>query len=514
MTDTETAPSVSLVDTLVACLFFAAGFLFWEWKILQQDSAGIGASLYFIILLAITFVYLQWRGIKQTATSFVFLIFSVLGALPFVLNGSRDIHMLLLFFECCICLLWVALSCRTTIAPYLSGFLIWDLINQTLIIPFANYGRGFISIIESSRLSRKRGNRFAITLVYASLGILIALPVLILAFVLLINSDAAFFTLAKNLFKHIRLDSFGTYLLELVFGIPIGCYIFGAVYGNAAKRHTRVLEYKSLDKVFHEVHILPRPALYAPLCCLVLIYLMYFFAMGPYLFSALSGRLPEAYTYAEYARHGFFELCAVAFINLLILGFAYLFARRSPRQFPVVLRVLTGSVSLLSCLLVVTAMSKMALYIDSYGLSSLRTYTFWFMVLLMVVFVMTCVWHLRPFNVGRPLIVVSMLLVLAFGLANTDGIIARYNVDRYLKGRSEVIDIEMLTHLSDGALPALYDLRDGACDYMVREQARCALSEHDRDDLIRARDHETRHDWFRWNIQRLLVKKRAAQPEI
>ena len=51
------------------------------------------------------------------------------------------------------------------------------------------------------------------------------------------------------------------------------------------------------------------------------------------LFSALAGKLPEAFTYAEYARRGFFELCQVSVWNLCILIMSDLFTSRKDKQF-------------------------------------------------------------------------------------------------------------------------------------------------------------------------------------
>ena len=496
---TPTAP----VDALLACLFFVMGFLFWEWQILQQNQAGLGVTLYFAVLLAITFVYLRHKGVRQSKLSLLFLGASVLGALPFVLNGPRDVNLALLLFECCVCLLWVAFSCGIAVSGRLSGFLAWDMINQALIVPFANYGRAFVSIVETLRHSKQDGRRAGATIAYALLGILIAAPVLVLAFVLLVNSDDVALAFARNTLTHIHLGLFGTYALEFIFGIPVGCYLFGAVYGAVRRRRAETLTRESLETVAHKAQRLPRAALFAPLCCFAALYLIYFCAMGPYLFSALSGKLPAGYTYAQYARHGFFELCAVAFINLLILGFTWLFARRKPAEFPAALRALTGFLTLLSCLLIVTALSKMALYINSYGLSPLRVYTFWFMILLMTVFLIIGIWHLKPFNAGCPLILAALAFILVLGLLNTNGIIASYNVNCYLSGQTRTVDIELLTRLSDAAQPALRNLRDHAHDPAVRAQAQLAVAAHQSQKARDTKDAGARRAWLSWNLQRL-----------
>ena len=495
----------------MACLLFVMGFLFWEWQVLDQSLSGVSESLFFILLLAITFVYMHYKGIKQNKKSLLMLGVAILGALPFVLNGSRDINMLLLLFEGCACLLWVAYSCKTVIAPYLSGFIAGDLLNQVFIVPFANFGRIFGCITQSAQGDNKNGRRVWVAIVIALAGLFVSVPVIILVLTLLANSDDGFNAFLQNIGGAIDLGRLFTYALEFVGGIPIACYVFGAIYGNVHRRRSETIRYEPMVASFNKAHRLPRMALYAPLVCLIIIYVSYFIVMGSYLFSALAGELPASYTYAQYARQGFFELCGVAFINLLILGFAYLVAKRGAGSLPVPLRIFTGVISLLTCLLIITAASKMMLYIQTYGLSPLRLYTSWFMLLLLITFLILLVWHLKPFNAARPLVAVTIAMILILGLTNTNGIIAQYNVNRYLSGQTRIMDADMLSRLSDAALPALYELRDKAPDAWAREDAENAI------DVIWGMwnymlgNPDERDEWFNWNLQYHLANMAKQQ---
>ena len=519
------------------------GFCFWEWQVISINFAGVGASLFFIILQAICFVYLHVKGIRQNTKSLLMLGVAFVGALPFVLNGAREINIILLVFEACACLLWVMYSCRTVIAPRLSGFLILDLVNQICVVPFVNFGRVFGCIIQKLSSRKQNGKRTWLAILLAVAGLAVALPVILLVLFLLASSDIGFRSMLQDILEWINLERIFSYSVEFLFGIPVACYIFGAIYGNVHKRYSGLLSYEPFDSAFKKAHVLPRVALYAPLVCFIVIYVLYFIAMASYHFSALGGELPDSFTYAQYARQGFFELCAVASINLCILGVAYLLARREagalpkpgaqpkagiqsntgaplkpgtqsepgaqseagaqpkPGTLPKLLRLFTGILSLLTCLLIITAASKMYLYIETYGLSPLRIYTSWFIVFLLIIFLILLVWHIKPFNAAGPVVVVALLMTLALGLTNTDGIIARYNTDRYLSGQTELIDVELLGRLSDSALPSLYELRDKAPDAEVRKEAQEAIKQYDwnRGGMLSS-GHE-RYDWFNWNLQ-------------
>ncbi|MDR1778987.1 MAG: DUF4173 domain-containing protein [Clostridiales Family XIII bacterium] len=489
---------VGTAETLFACYALAMGFLFWEWVVgtayadrREFFPTALGAFCFLVLAMAGTLVFLQARGRKQNRRSLFWGAVALAGAVPFLLYAGTPVRFFLMAFEALALLLWVMASCGTSISEKLSGFLLPDAINQGCIIPFANFIGLFRSfgkatdekgqpVAAEGAGAEKRKGRGRLALA-ALLGVVAFIPVLIFILNLLMMADAAFDDVIRRLeIPDFLKEHFGMWVFNAVFGVPVACYLFGAVYGNARRRHTGHVTREGTVKTLSYFRGIPRAAILAPLCLLALVYLLFLAVMGGYLFSAFGGDLPAGFTYAEYARRGFFELCGVASINLALLAFVYLFAKRGAGEYPVALRVLTGLLSALTVLLVVTAMSKMVLYIDAYGLSRLRLYTFWFMALLLLVFAVLLVWHVRPFNAGRPIAVACVVCVLALFYVNTDGLIARYNVEQYLTGSLPTVDVEMLDGLSDAAVPYLDELAgSGKASADVREAAVAALSTDD-----------------------------------
>jgi len=235
-------------------------------------------------------------------------------------------------------------------------------------------------------------------------------------------------------------------------------------------------------------------AIVAPVTILCVIYVVFFAATGATLFAAFTAHGGQ-FDYADYARGGFFQLILVATINLVVLGVARLFVQRNDGAYPRAMRALGAITSVLTLLLVVTAMSKLVLYADHFGLTRLRLYTIWFTGVLFVVFVLVGVWHVHRFNVGRPILIFSVVAFLALQWANTEGIIADYNVNRYLNGSVHTIDVDYLSRsLSAAAVPALVDLRDNATDPAVSGQAASALNRL-------AANHTDAQPWTSWNWQ-------------
>ncbi|MDR0875746.1 MAG: DUF4173 domain-containing protein [Clostridiales Family XIII bacterium] len=486
----------------VACL--ALGFLFWEWNTI---AASLSCFLFFLIAIACAFVYLHKKGIRQNAKSLAVLGVALLGDLPFLLYDRIEIHAALVLFEFAACLLWLAFSCRTTVSEKLSGFLASDLINQGFAVSFGNFFGLFGSIRVGVRSAKGGGKVLA-----GIVGVIVAIPVIAIVISLLVAADSGFESFAEKILEALQLERIGTYTLEFVVGLPVACYLYGAVYGNTHGRNTSLVTKEKTSRSLQVMHVIPRAAVYVPVTVLCLLYVLFFAVMAPYLFSAFGGDLPAGYTYSEYARRGFFELCGVAAINLGVLIFTYLFARRAAGEYPKPLRILTGALSVLTALLIVTAVSKMFLYIGAYGLSQLRLYTLWFMVLLLLVFVTLIVWHVRPFNAGRPIVLIAAACILVLFLTNTDGLIAKYNTENYLNGNLKTVDTEMMSQLSAASLPYLYELEADAPDAAVRAKATRAIRNHQLNYDLQSAIYLPQYAFHDWNIEAAEVVR--AHPEL
>ena len=135
-----------------------------------------------------------------------------------------------------------------------------------------------------------------------------------------------------------------------------------------------------------------------------------------YLFGAFWGALPQGFSYAEYARQGFFELCRVATVNIVILLAANMLSRRQIDENRL-LRACNTAVSVLTLLLLATAASKMGLYIFAYGLTVKRVLVSVFLVWLAVVFIFVIVRQHRmlplvPLAVFTGAVLFTLLCVL------------------------------------------------------------------------------------------------------
>jgi hypothetical protein len=162
-------------------------------------------------------------------------------------------------------------------------------------------------------------------------------------------------------------------------------------------------------------------------------------------------------TYAQYARRGFFELVAVAALVLPLLLTADWLLRASPGQRRA-FRLLEATLILLLFVVMASAVQRMRLYTEEFGLTELRIYTTTFMGWLAIVFV----WFLATVLRGRRERFTFGALVAAFAalailnVANPDALIVRTNMQRAAAGLR--FDAHYLRQLSADGIPTLVEL--------------------------------------------------------
>lgn len=295
------------------------------------------------------------------------------------------------------------------------------------------------------------------------LGLCIAVPVIAVMIPLLSSADAAFDGLIALLPEFESDELFPTVLFGTAFGCI--CFVRGVALHNAPKdapatKRTRGINAITVNTVLGAV---------------CLLYGVYLFSQLAYLSGGFAGILPEEYTLAEYARRGFFEMALLSGGNLMLMVFALGLVKKDG-QAPLATRLLSLFVGLVTLFLIATASAKMFLYIGSYGLTRLRVLTQIIMLFLALTTLVVTVWLFVP---KLPYMKVVLLAALIIGAAtlwtDVDTQVARYNVDAYLSGYFDTIDVSYLNRLGAGAVPQLARLAKEAPQERVATQAQTYL---------------------------------------
>ncbi|WP_405570035.1 DUF4153 domain-containing protein [Streptomyces phaeochromogenes] len=159
-------------------------------------------------------------------------------------------------------------------------------------------------------------------------------------------------------------------------------------------------------------------------------------------------------TYAEYARQGFWQLLLVTLLTLLVIVFALRWAPRDSSGDWTLVRAVLGTLCVLALVVVASAVRRMDMYVEAYGLTRLRisvvTVELW-LGLVIVLIMAAGVWGARW--LPRAVLASAAAGVLAFGLVSPDALIAERNVQRYEAKGS--FDLDYARGLSADAAPAL-----------------------------------------------------------
>jgi len=193
-------------------------------------------------------------------------------------------------------------------------------------------------------------------------------------------------------------------------------------------------------------------------------------------------------TYAEYARQGFWQLLVAAGLTLGVVALAVRLIPREERRDRVLLRLLLGCLCALTLVVLASAVRRLDLYEEAYGLTRLRVSAQATAYWLAVVFLLTLVagTFRRARWLPRAAVASVALALITFSLSNPEERIAQTAVLRAQHGQP--VDVAYLSRLSSDAVPSLQRLPD------ERTRA-CALTR------VASRLREDTA-WASWNLAR------------
>lgn len=298
-------------------------------------------------------------------------------------------------------------------------------------------------------------------------GLAIAVPVLLILVPLLIKADAAFDGM-MNLLPDMKFSElFATAFWGLCAAMSLTSFGLFLVHGKNEEKHAS-RNFKGMDSV----------TVCTVLILVACVYLLYLVSQLAYLVGGLSGILPENFTLAEYARRGFFEMALLCLLNLSVMVGSIALIRKD-RGIPGLCRWLCAFIGLIALFFVVSSGAKMALYIRGYGLTRLRILTLVITLFLGLCALIVTVWLFVPRLQYMKVILLSALVLGAAVLwVDVDTVAASYNVNAYLDGRLEYVDVEYLATLSDSAVPYIQKLTAVPASKIAIE-AQQVLENHD-----------------------------------
>lgn len=249
------------------------------------------------------------------------------------------------------------------------------------------------------------------SLKYVLLGLVIAVPLLIVILALLLSADAVFSELFGRMLGDIDLET-----LFLMFLMALAVYLFSYSFIRGLVTY-RMPQKPAKEKSGEPVAAITFTSLVA------LIYLIFCIIQVVYLFMG-NMQLPEGLTWAAYARQGFFQLLFVCLINLVMVLLCLALFKESR-----VLKAILTAISLMTYILIASSAYRMMLYIQNYYMTFLRLLVLWALAVIGILFAGVIVFiYKKEFPLFGYSTAVVTICYLVFAFARPDYQVAKYDL--------------------------------------------------------------------------------------
>ncbi len=532
-------------DVWLAVAAWVMGYLYVA--AVPVGNAPVPALLVQLLLFATTVLYLTRRPVGGKLTPFAAVLIGVSLALclSFLQTVNRTMLSCVTAWNT-LCWFYTVFVLTGNSRERLPGeYFIGELLTSAVKMPYRAPGNLFGALFGQKTMPDGTAcpkSRARAAVGWALVGLALAIvPTVII--ILLLSYDESFTGILKSIADSVfRADTLFRFLRDAVIGLLAGALLFGAVLAarektvekpkhNSPAPPAQAFAPAAQQSTPDSLHRIPVALIAAMLAPILAVYIIFFVSQWDYYIMAFTGSRPEELTFSAYAREGFFQLVAVAVINAVFGIAASVLSVRRPvdpdrprkeRTHPVI-RVCLAVLSVMTLVLIATALSKMLLYVDTYGLTHKRVYATWLMVLLAVAFAAVLVRQLwTRLNLTASLLAIFLAFFLAIALAPTDALIVRYNVNAALNGNLLTMQGDVCEDSGTAGVLAALDFMEATSDPNALPKA---LTTADPDELFAVRVQTNWYllqmseklddlKWYEHNITTLRAKAALKNKEL
>lgn len=436
---------VALTAAVLLDVLFFEKMWGWQW--------AVAVNLYFAAVIVIARIECR----KIPPASITLIVVSSLSALLTGFRGADVTNTTLTLFS--------GLGMLLLTASLLNGqwmqFRVRELIGELFkLVPSGVIGTPLLILegIQRSQESKEQGTTKGKRGKAILRGVLITIPLLLVFGLLLAAADTIFSEMLGSAFDWFKFDIFDNFIPHTLIVLLLTWFGAAALW-HAFTKSATVLEIEPDQPMFKPFLGMTETSI--ALISLNLLFAFFLVVQFRYFFAGSANVYIDGFTYAEYARRGFFELIAVAVTaSVLYFALASFTKRGTPakrRAFSVMAGLLLAQVGVI----LISAFQRLRLYEQAYGFTNSRLAAHVFMVFVGLLLAALIIMELtRSF---RRLGLVLVLGLLAFALVmvglNEDALIAQQNLDRAVQG--EKLDAAYLVYgLSNDAVPTLFRTMD------------------------------------------------------
>jgi hypothetical protein len=445
---------------------------------------GISVGIFVGVLLGTLYVFGTRQQLLIRKTWWLALPIVFFALMP----GIRA-NPLLSFFNICATfglLMLLAFELTGTPAVFMK---LRDYFILAVVVPFRMLGRALstVSMLAQIHSTVKQHDVWLRVIK----GVVMAVPILIIFGVLFAQADLVFSQFIKGFVNITISERTVQHFVLMAFAFVAGlCYLSFIFFPKESKQAEAI---KKPDAIVQSGRGLEALVFLGLISALFLVFIAF---QVTYLFGGETNIINAGFTYAEYARRGFWELLAVSILSLLVLLASEKYSgnelKRDKRFLAPALLLIVEVV-----IVIVAAFKRLSLYIDAYGMTILRFYVAAFIMVLLVLFILLAVKFIKSkqeqfFAFGALLSAIAFLAIL--NIVNPDMLIAKTNIEQ--SHRSGKLDASYFRELSvdtEREKIELYKNLAGEDKEILR-----GILRKDKDDLLRSSG-----DWQSINFSRM-----------
>jgi hypothetical protein len=355
------------------------------------------------------------------------------------------------------------------------------------IIEAIKYNWWFVS---SLRIDAKKGmeHNKVVVLKKVIIGLIISVPVLAVVLTLLMSADTKFKQLVEGFPDWFHVLSAETITRIMV--ILITATVFFGILQVLLLKQIMIIE-KESNKISFQIDGIIAITF---LVVMNLVYLLFTFIQFKYFFGRT---LQGDFTFAQYARKGFFELLFVSVINLSVLTIVLTFVKQNThilkRLIQMMLTILVFSSTVILC----SAFIRLGMYEDAYGFTFTRILAHSFMIFLAIVFAFTFVqiW-INRLSLSHFMLITALVYYATINTIDLDQLVVSKNINRFKEsGKIDINYMNSLSYTGISGLMALYEKDPNIPNLKGTLQQRQEQFNHDKD------------SWQSFNLKKQQVKQ-------
>ena len=262
------------------------------------------------------------------------------------------------------------------------------------------------------------------------------------------SADMVFSHSVGNILEHFS-DIFAIEAIwKIIIGAMVGIYLFGIVYNAYVEYDVEPRDVKIKGDVF---------IISCVMLSVLAVYTFFVIIQFRYLFAG--SQLPYGLNVTKYARKGFFELLALTGVNIAAILIVTKITEHTEGKAALFIKTINMYLCAVTVVLLASSFYRMWLYNETDGLTRLRFLVFGFLAFELIGLVITFFYIVKPrFNIVMVYGAIALCYYLVLNLVPMDSIIAKNQVDRYLKGeRDELSYVFTLSADAASEMKRAYD---------------------------------------------------------